>query len=150
MLFWQPPKVTEFWCYRSSTIDSRAHDVQLKWLPGKLMKKHPPFGEEKTVVASWQCTHSFICRCNSELGRFALRIGAASTLFSGFGSHWLLSPSQHKKMAGWEKFSSNERVIAETDGYFADLEVLLFGGLKKVGKSLGEVYRATIRLWRNR
>lgn len=98
------------------------------------------FREEKSVPPR-QCTYLFVRRCNSEIGRFTIRIGATSALFSGFGSLRLFSLPKHKQMVDWEEIFIKWRGYRRNRGLFSGLEEILYsGGLKKVGKFLGEVY----------
>ena len=84
------------------------------------------FGEEKSALPPRQRTGSHHRRRHGQIGRIALRTAAPSTVFGPVRLFLFLFFRNLKKSIAGQKFEPNEKVIASTEAYFADLEKTYF------------------------
>ena len=110
-------------------------------------EKASSFEKEKDLLPPRQCTGTYLRSFDGQNYGIKIRIITTYTVFTGFGPQWLFFISKLEKMA------QRTTVHVERGGHRPRRslikglsKILLFGRLKKVGETLGKVYRVKRRL----
>lgn len=100
------------------------------------------FGNEGNVLSHQDRRH------NAKITWIALRTGSSSTIFSRFGPLRLLTISKPKKMARRYEVYWMRRSLLNREPFWGLLEIVLFGGYRKIAKLLSFAGKSCVFLSR--
>ena len=113
----------------------------------RIAEKMALFGEEKSALPPWQRTGSHLHRRHGQIGRIRLRAAAPSTVFSRFDPVRLLFVSKLEKVTRWAEIWDEWGAYRRHGSLLCrPPENVFFRRVKKVGASMGQVYRVKRRL----